>query len=70
LQLLREKIAIINRKIYWQAREKFFVGLPEKKPSLSATWHKFLQESKVDVNFYYIPLFYPYYYADMMLRLT
>ena len=29
--LLREKIASINRKIYWQAREKFFVGLPEKK---------------------------------------
>jgi hypothetical protein len=31
LLLLREKIAGINRKIYWQAREKFFVGLPEKK---------------------------------------
>jgi len=30
LLLLREKIATINRKFYWQAREKFFVGLPEK----------------------------------------
>jgi len=30
LLLLREKIATINRKIYWQARENFFCRLARK----------------------------------------
>jgi len=60
----------LRGKFFWQAKEKFFVGLPEKMPSLSGIWYIFRQKAKVFVNFYYIPSFSPYDYADMMVRLT
>jgi len=56
LLLLREKIAGINRKFFWQAREKIFVGLQEKTPSFSSIWHIILIRNYSAVNFYYIPL--------------
>jgi len=56
LLLLREKIASINRKFFWQAREKIFVGLPEKTPSFSGIWHIISTRNYSAVNFYYIPL--------------
>jgi hypothetical protein len=36
LLLLREKIASINRKFFWQAREKIFVGEAGKAPDYEA----------------------------------